>query len=200
MLAEDLVTLASARGVDLLRAAKMASDRKRDASRKNGKNGKNGVAMLLPPPASQANGKETRSVLRPTWTIAELGSAAAGVPKTCFHAVCFSIAGDRSRFWALQQRLYQKAVVLQEERQWPLGVRDVHGIESPYLAHLSTLVLDEDMHYELFRVHPPLYSFYMRVTEKVWDRQLQGRFEELKLIWLGWIDEATRRIQSKLSA
>lgn len=204
MRAEDLISMANAHGVDLMRVAKnMTSDdpeimqAARDVVKKRFGAGRTAL-VLVPPPGSPADGKETRSAKRPEWTAAELAQAAAGVSDLSFRAALFAYAGDHKYYKWLRNELFCEALRLRELLEWPPVVIDIHDIEVPYLNHLASLVLDEDAHPALFRVAPQLYAVYMRVPEKVWDKLMSRRFHALKLVWSNWGAEALRMIQPRL--
>lgn len=154
---------------------------------------------LLLPPKNRARGIPDRSILRPVWTIAEIGLAAEGVPEIPFLASLYAFAGDRSNYWILQKALYNRAITLANQKNWPYQLRDVHGISSPYLEHLAVLVLDWDANPGLFKIHPEMFAICMRMTDRVWEKHTQGKFEDLLMVWLTWLREAARKMQSKLS-
>ena len=187
MRAETLIALAGAHGIDLGRVARMAPPRGRGRK-------------LLTPRKNGVNGKETRTAVKPEWTLAEIGAAAAGVPAIPFMAACYAFAGQRSDFWKLHGALFREAQALQERNYWPVEVIDLHGLPRPYLAHLAKLVLDEDATPQLFRTAPQLYSIYLGVSEKVWDKSIAERFGALKLVWLDWLGHAAAIMQPRLAA
>jgi len=202
--AEDILMMANAHGVDLMRIAKnMTSDdpevmqAARDVVKKRFGAGRTAF-VLVPPPDSMAAGKETRTAKRPEWTTAELAQAAAGVPELSFRAALFAFAGDHKYYKWLRSELFHEALQLREQLEWPPVIVDLHDIEIPYLNHLAALVLDEDAHPSLFRVAPQLYALYMRVPEKTWDKAVSRRFHALKVIWTNWGAEALRMIQPRL--
>src|SRR5437868_3748493 len=110
MKAEELVSLAAAHGVDLVQAAsRCAPGGRRDATlRRHGTNG-HAYSVLIAPSAQRANGHASRSFERQPWSLAELGQAAAGVPKVPFMAACYAFAGDVSTYWPLWSELQQTA-------------------------------------------------------------------------------------------
>jgi len=186
MQAEQLIALAGAHGVDFGRAARMA------APRGKAKN-------LLAPRKNRANGKATRPSVRPEWTVAELGQAAAGVPELPFMAACYSFAGERGNLWKLHSALFREAQALRERNNWPVEVTDFHSIQRPYLAHLAKLVLDEDASPQVFRTAPQLYAIYLGVSEKVWVKSVAERYGALQLVWLDWLGHAASIMQPRLA-
>ncbi len=199
MKADDLVALAAAHGVDLLQAAKTAStERNRSQTqRQRFANGRR-ATVLIEPPVMRARGSATRTTDRPEWTLEELGQASAGVPQVAFWAACFAFAGDRSEYWRLWDRLHYHALQLRWKQGWPAQLPGEQGRPVHYLAQIAQLVLDEDAHPHLFLAAPVLYSAYVGVSEDVWRSRAFERFDSVKLIYLGWIDEARRIIQPRL--
>jgi hypothetical protein len=148
MLAEQLIALAGAHGVDLLAAARMSAPETR-------------APNPLRRRANGANGKPTRSSARPAWTLAELGQAAAGVPAIPFMAACFAFVGDRGDYWRLHAALFREAQILRDRNSWPAEVTYFHSLQRPYLQHLAKLVLDEDASPQVFRTAPQLFAIYL---------------------------------------
>jgi hypothetical protein len=184
MKADELVAMAASHGVDLLGAARLGRPK---GKRKPG-----------PIPNNRATGTATRTSMRPEWTMAELGQAAAGVPDLLFCAACYAFAGDRSQYTALQAALLGRAINIAKREDWPMEVLDIHNLPRPYIRHLCKLVLDEDANPHLFVVAPELYSIYLGISERAWDDHMQGRFDSLKGVWASWLGTACGMIQSKL--
>lgn len=207
MRSEELIGLCAVHGVDHQRAARSAASSPDEGLRQAGRDvimkkfspDRRAVPVLIPPPKAGARGRENGAALQPSWTIAELGQAAAGVPELCFRAALFAYAGDYSGYWPLHRALYDEGLKLRELEGWSPVVLDVHGLERTYLAHLAKMVLDEDRSPNLFRVCPELYRIYLQVDEQTWLRSMAGRFSALKFVWLGWIGEAARIMQPRLS-
>jgi hypothetical protein len=195
MRSETLIAIASAHGVDLSQAAKMATSvkPKPDVITRRG-------ARVLVENASKGRvaGRETVAMQRPQWTIAEIGQAAQDVPEAPFRAALYAFAGAHENLWYLHGELMGHARMFRRIYRWPDRVSDFHGIKREYCEHLCRLVLDVDAHPSYFKV-PGLYAMYMTVTESVWERQLEDRYKDLKAVWEGWLGEAARKIQSKLS-
>lgn len=204
MKAEDLLQLANPHGVDLMRVAKnMTSDNPevmqaaKDVIKKRFGAGRSAF-VLIEPPGSRAAGKETRSNKRPEWTAAELGQAAGGVPDIYFRTAMFAFTGDRTWWEWLRDELSSEAHHIRDECGWSPVVEIITKCEITYLTQLASLVLDEDAYPSMFKVTPELYPIYMHVTQKTWDRQLEGRFKVIKNVWVSWATEALRMIQPKL--
>jgi len=197
MQAELLVAMAAAHGVDLQRAARQGTAARDVVSRRS--NGHT-VRVLIEPPTSRARGTESRTTTRPTWTTSEIAQACVGVPEIEFKAALFAYAGDRGRYWQLIEALYCEARKLQARHQWPDQIKDIHGIERPYLKHLAKLTLDEDSMPQLFATAPQLYWIYLHIDEKVWEKAVAERFGAIKLVWLQWLGSAAASIQARLRA
>lgn len=137
---------------------------------------------------------------RPQWSIAEIGQASQEVPETPFRAAMYAFAGAReANLWYLHGELMGHARMFRRIYHWPDLVKDFHGIDREYAAHLCKLVLDEDANSGYFKACPGLFALYMNVTDAVWEKQLEPRYRELKHTWTDWLGEAARKIQSKLS-
>ena len=185
MRSEELIcAAASAAGIDLQQAVRRQ---------------KHGVAstVLLEPPK---RGKASHLTQRPRWTLAELQQASQGVPTIPVQAARYAYAGEDSKYWQLHAALLAHAVHLARQHRWPDTVIDVHGIKQPYLAHLAVTVLDADRHAARFNAFPALYAVWMRVSERIWERDLEERFWLLHDQWDSWTGQAVRMIQAKLQA
>jgi hypothetical protein len=196
MKAELLISISSAHGIDLERAAKMSSREKPAADVVPGKRG---ARVLVPPPKNRVKGSETRTMVRPRWTVQEIGQASANVPEAPFRAALYAFAGAHEHLWWLHGELIGRAKMFSRLYHWPALVKDYHGIDSPYIAHLCRLVLDEDANPVYFRAAPSLYGIYMRVTDRVWEKTLEPCYREVKWAWADWLGSAARMIQAKLS-
>jgi hypothetical protein len=199
MRAAELVGLASAHGVDLVQAARLSAVRPpRRVIHRRAADG-HSYEVLQAPNGREANGRSSRSFERPSWSLAELGQAAAGVPRLQFLAACFTYAGDRSGYWQLWSALERDAQALRVRYHWPAQVRGAAGAPVFYLEQLAQLVLDEDEHSHLFQSAPVLYSIYAGVDEQTWRRSVFERFDQVKLRFLGWIGEAMSTMQPRLN-
>jgi hypothetical protein len=195
--AEDLYALMLPHGIDGAAAARVAPKKKARADvRMVVRDGKS-YAVLLRPSESRARGKSSPSFVKPSYTMAELAMAAAGCPEREFMAAGLSFAGSQANYWRLHAELTREANRLRRQHDWPETVIDVHQLQRPYVEHISKMVLDEDLFASVFRV-PDLYWIYQGVTERVWRRELSGRFMAVKFIWMQWLGTAAEIVQSKL--
>jgi|HubBroStandDraft_4_1064222.scaffolds.fasta_scaffold00159_25 hypothetical protein len=197
--AEQLIALAAAHGVDLIKAARIgAAKPKRDVRLMKFEGGRRAY-VLLQPSGDEARGKATRSSKRPSYTLAELGQAARGVPQMQFWAACYAFAGARGYFDRLRIGLTREAVQIQHQNCWPETVTDIHGLARPYIPWLAKLILDEDFCPNEFAVCPQLYAWYLQISERSWDREVASRYFALRFVWLRWLGTAASMIQSRLS-
>jgi hypothetical protein len=196
---EELFALASARGVDLVGAAREGTPPPlRDVTTKRLSNGHTAQILKIAP-KSGAKGKESRNFKRPVWSLAELGQAARGVPSLYFSAACYAFCGSQAEFWNLHAALCDQANSLRQRYRWPDEVFDVHRLKQPYLRHLAKLVLDEDnCPYPFTLGGGALFPCYMNVSPRVWENELSERYEALREIWLQWLGTAARMIQPRL--
>ena len=195
---ESLITLAAVHGIDLLAAARVATKPSKGNTVTKRKNGVTST-ILVEPKANAARGKATRTSIKPQWTFAEVGIAAAGVPPICMMCALYVYAGSDADYWKLRNTLVERARIMQKERVWPIEVADYHFIKRPYIEHLAKLVLDEARSPHFFKLAPELYAAYMGVSVATWEKQLQSRYFELKAVWEDWVTETVRRVQHKLS-
>lgn len=216
MRAEDLVALASARGIDLIQAARTSAKNRRvpklvrltDQIVGGRLRAREGYIMVADGDhtdlvANRARGRSTRSTKKPQYTLVELGMAAQGVPEIEFQAVCYAYAGSDAYLWRLHAELTKQGLRIQKRDRWPEFVKDIHGLQKKYVEHLAKLVLDEDRHgysSKFFAVGDLAYAVYLGVEEKTWLRELAPRLNELQFIWHGWLGNAARLMQKQLSA
>lgn len=203
MKAEDLIALAAPRGIDLKRIAGMSTPtrgvsvrhRRRTAIEIAG-----GIEVQI-----TARGANTRTFRPPTWSVAELGQAAQGVPRVPWLAARFALAGDDNSWWELHSALVDEAKKLRRHYQWSAQIVGLDGQPRFYLEDLAQLVLDEERHAPMFAAAPAtakapsLYAVYMRIEEALWSRRVFERFDLLKLKYLGWLDTTSAMIQARLS-
>lgn len=196
MKAEDLISMAAPHGIDLTRAAKMASNEKPTPDVVPGKRG---ARVLVPPPKNRVAGRETRTMLRPEWTIAEIGMATQDLDEYQLAAALYAFAGAKDQTWLLHRGLLERARMFKMLYTWPDTIKDFHGLRREYIPWLCKLVLDEDSNPSLFKVaEGALYAIYMQVHANVWTRELAPRYAELTWAWNDWIGLAARRIQARL--
>lgn len=165
-------------------------------TRQRGTNG-HSYQELIEPSAQRANGKDSRNFKQRSWTIAELGQAAAGVREIPFRAASYAYAGDTSSYWQLWSALEHAAQELRVRYSWPAQVKSPTGPRF-YLEQLAQLVLDEDANRHLFVSVPALYGIYVGVDESTWARSMCERFGAVQRRYLGWIGEAMSIMQPRL--
>jgi hypothetical protein len=191
---EQLVGLANARGVDLIRAAGAATET-------------GGIARMRPRTRLEiklgidvretVRGRETRVYRRPAWSIAELAQAAAagGVHGVRWAALRYSVIGDLSSVDELQGALGYQAVLIGRRENWPPRVVGLDGQPHFFRERMAELVLLADAHRHYFDAAPALYAAIMDVTPAVWDRTLHAPFRSLKTHYEGWIAAALAGIR-----
>lgn len=199
MRSEDLIcAAASASGIDLVGAARTATKPTKSHGTVTRQKFGSTSTVLIEPAKYRARGTASHSTVRPRWTLAELGQASKDVPTIAFQAACYAFAGDDSVYWPLYSALLDRATKMANERLWPKTVRDVHGLDQTYLAHLAITVLDSERQAARFNAFPGLFAVWMRVSDRTWERDLQDRFWMLHAVWNGWTSQAASMIQSKL--
>ena len=195
---EQLISRASAHGIDLIHAAGAAIEthgtaRKRERTEIEKKLG-------IPDVRETASGRESRTARGSNWSIAELAQAAAagGVFGARWLSVRYSIAGDVSCSDELWSSLVYHGSLIARREWWPPRVLGSNGKLKFYREELAQLVLDEDAHKHYFATAPALYSVYMDVTPVEWDKTLDGPFRSLKTLYEGWLTGALAGIRRGL--
>jgi hypothetical protein len=221
MLAEDLIALAGARSLDLSKVGGSESETHKLAAkrRRTAREIRLGIEIV-----ETAQGRDSRSVRRPYWSIAELGTAASrtrpgkrvdieahDIP---FLTVLFQIAGDTSgdTYWTLYRALRYHAMKIADRERWrPLvpgrtprdprtrkPIVGVLGEPHSYLEDLARLVLDEDRHRPLFKAIPGLHAAYMNVEDETWSRVLEPRFHSVRAQFERWAGMGRARVRNWL--
>jgi hypothetical protein len=201
MLAEDLIVLAAAKGIDLKRIAGGSTPDSGPSVRRRRRGGDELKRDNGRPIYESVKGHQTRVVRYPAWSHAELGQAAGGVPRLPWLAAQFSLAGDRTpdTFWELYEGLLGEALLFRRQHQWPHQVVGIGGAARFYLPELAQLVLDEDQHRPYFEAQSRLYPIYLHVEPHVWNGKLYERFDRLKCVYQAWLGTALGMIQRKVS-
>jgi len=221
MLAEDLIAYATARGLDVSRVGgsetethKLAAQRRRTA-----REIRLGIEI-----AETVRGRDSRSMRRPYWSIAELGMAASRtrpgkrvdieIFDIQFLAVLFQIAGDTSgdTYWTLYRALRYQALKIADRERWrptvpgrtprdPRTRKPVLGATGEphfYLDELAQLVLDDDRHRAIFAAIPGLHAAYMNVEDVTWEKILEPRFASLRALLESWSAIGRARVRQWL--
>lgn len=210
MRAADLVALAAERGVDLTHVGGTASDTKGIAAQRKRTQTERELGIEVVP---NVRGSGTRVYRRPTWSYAELGQAAQGLPIMPWYAARYSFAGDRTVYWDLWYGLVFQAQRIARRDGWAPRVmgrvpRDTKGKLTGekgeprfYLLELAQMVLDEDSHRFLFvgvQSIPHLHAMYMGVEDVTWDKILEPRYRTLQGVYERWLGIARGMIQQWL--
>ncbi len=197
MNAEQLLSLANARGIDLKGAAGAAIETKGIGRKRERTEVERELGIDV---QETARGRHSRTYRRPEYSLAELAQAAAagGVKGARWLAVRFSVAGDFGCIDELHDRLSYEAVQIGRRDWWPMQVMCAHGKLEFYRERLARLVLDEDAHRHYFAAAPALFAVCMDVTQPEWDRNLSDPFRSLKAVYEGWLNRALAGIRRGL--
>lgn len=189
--AADLIQLAQARGIDLKFIAGVASNT-HGAARKRART-EDEIDLGLPIRES-VQGRQTRTYRRPSWTVAELGQAAASLGPVPWSAALYSFAGARDGYWILWHALTNEAQRLAKRENWPPRVKGEDGRPQCYREELAELVLTEDANKHLFLAAPQLYAACMKVQPIIWESHLSDPFRSLKASYERWLGIARASI------
>ena len=127
MKAEQLLVLASARGINLdlrrprsdIPLAHRSTPRRRDViAATEGNVGHPGIPGVL-----SADGEQSTSSRAPDWTSADLGFAAVGMPDRPWRTLCWAIALEQPARAYLKWQLLEIAVAAKEHDRWPDRVK-----------------------------------------------------------------------------
>jgi len=193
MLAEELVALAAAHGIDLTHVGGSASKTDGDARKRRRHRAEVDLGIDVPETAS---GRHSRVYRRPSWSLQELGLAARDVPRVPWLAARYSIAGDTKCYWELWYALVFEAQRIGRREGWAPRVKGADGSPRLYMQELAMLVLDEDAHRRYFAIAPDLYSIYLQVSPTTWNRILAPRYARLQHRYEAWLGTARAMIQS----
>jgi hypothetical protein len=213
MKAEELISLASAPGVDLVAAAQSRSNfapRKTTITRQRlGLR----ITQLVQPPSSGAHGKESPSFIPPEWSSSDAAFALAGLDAAARSpypalAAFYAWAGHTEHYHRLLDGLVQEALQIRRQENWPIRVRGAAG-EIGYIGNLCRMVLDDDRYPGVLDYAPEAKvgqgdrrgeqrAQYCDVTLPVWRSQLADRYSLLRGVWTGWLDTAARWVQRRL--
>lgn len=203
MNAEELLVLAgTAKSTDFKRVAGGATNDKGPAARARRRSLDEIKEANGRPLYDSVIGHQTRVARAPSWSVAELGQALAGVPRLPTLAALFSVAGDGSpsTYWELHRGLLHEAEFLQRRYRWPHQVVGTDGQLRFYIRDIALLVLDEDRHEPIFRQYPEAYAAYVHVEEPIWRFRIFERFELLRIRFQSWRDTAMALAQRRLSS
>jgi len=189
----ELVTLATAHGIDLTHVGGSASNvdgiaapRRLTAAERKARREEHLGLDVLP----TASGHGSRVHRRAAWSMAEVGQAACGIPRMPWLATLFSIAGDASGYPELHRGLMVVSLKLATEQNWPMMVTKRSGHRGYYQSELAALVLDADCHRPLFATAPALYALCIDVDEDVWERNVFHWYMDVKAEYDRWLGVA----------
>lgn len=204
--AQDLLSLGTARGVDMSHVGGSATDTKGQARRRRRTDQEKRLGLMV---IDTAAGRDSRSYRRRQWSHAELGMAAQGISELHWLAALYSLCGDVTGYWTLWWGLMYQAQRIGQREGWsPMvmgrfprdaktGKQIPKGEAEPhlYVDELCRLVLDEDAHRDIFLRAPGLFAAYMDVEELTWGRVLEPRFSSLRSKYATWVASARHQIQ-----
>lgn len=184
---DALVALSAPGSIDLVSAAKGQTDGetlKRHRKR----------AGLSP-----VKGRNTVVAAPRTWSVAELGQAAKGVPEVAFLAACYTFAGAHGHFYRLHDALMVEALRLRRQMGWSMRISGVDGQPRGYLPELCELVLYEEGRPALFIASPGLFATHLRITPDLWEGKVEERYTHLKQAYSLWLSDAWRIMAPRLA-
>lgn len=213
MKAEELISLAGARSVDLVSAAQSRSDVVPRKDTETYVRCGLRVVKLLEGPTSAAYGKQTPTIVPPEWSSEDAALALAGLDRACGSiypalAALYAWAGHDQNYHRLLDGLMRAALQMRRDYNWPVRVRGVAG-EISYLDNLARMVLDDDRCPGVLDYAPEprpgqadrkgeLRAQYCDVPLAVWRSQLADRYALLRGVWIEWLDTAARWAQRRL--
>lgn len=191
LLLEDLMMLASAKGIDLRHVAGTASETHKAAKQRVRTQWER--ALGIPAVALTVEGKSSRVSRKPGISIEDLSLALGGLKGRSLQAMYFSIWGDSSVYGDLVRHLMHEALRLSDAGKWPMRIRRANGALGDAYEHiprLAELVLDADTHKSYFAVAPGLFPLYLGIPDDIWDRVISHWFRDLSLSYERWISVA----------
>lgn len=194
--AQELVTLAATRGIDLAHVAGNASDTHGIARRRTRTPTERRLGLHV---VETAEGAETRSSRAPYYSHAEFGLAAAGLQRLPFLALQYSIAGHCDDFGELHRGLMVAELKLATRERWPWQVEKFDGSRSWYAQELAGLVLDADRHALIFRDSPGLYAVYLGVSEEIYRVKMEPLYRTLANEHGRWLATALAWVQRRIT-
>jgi hypothetical protein len=211
--AEQLISMASARGIDFVAAAQQSTDLPRRDTVSRTRLGVR-ITQLQEQPEMRAYGRETRSMVEPEWSSADAGFVLAGLDKVCGSpapalAALYAWAGHRQYYWPLVTELRTVAMRLRRREHWAELIENHRGQPVDYIERLCEMALFDDEHPTMLDYAPEasvgqdhqggiLRAIYCDVALPVWKRNLADRYTRIWGVWVGWLDTAARYAQSRL--
>ncbi len=192
--AEDLISFAGARGIDLVSAAQGAL-RTDGVARRRRATFQERLEGI--PVAETAHGSQTRSMRKPGLSADDLAWALGGCPRMPYLAAWFSWGRDDFHFSEITRGLIHVALDVSGRQNWPKNIW--HGeVAYHYLPALVSLVFEADRHSQFYWGNPHLFASRMGVSFEVWCARLEGRFLYLDGRYDGWLEEALHHVGRRM--
>lgn len=206
MKAEQLLLLASVRGIDLglsrpkrdIPLAHRGAPRRRGVVPKTDDHaGDPGIPGIL-----SAEGKQTRTSKQPEWSTRDLAMAAQGMPEVSWRALCWVVGLEEPSRMYLKNELFGIAVETKSREAWPDSIkrgdcgncgclRSTHYVED--LCTLAVSELAKPCESEVARAQ------FFGLAEHNWRRYVQRLYQPLYMEANGWYLDGIRYLQRKLS-
>ena len=200
MKAEQLLILASARGIDLglSRPKRDIPPEHRGPPRRRKEHPDDpGIPGVL-----TAEGKQTRTSRAPEWSARELAMAAQGMPDTSWRALCWVVGQEEQSRMHLKYTLLQLAVERKERESWPDRMKrgdcqDCGCLRSTsYVEDLCTLAVAEMATQGMTEI---ARAQFFGLAEHNWRRHVMRLYQPLYQHAQGWYQDGIRYLQSRLN-
>lgn len=134
----------------------------------------------------------------PEWTPQDAALACQGLDRRRYAAFAYRWARDDSQRSTLYGSLMTYSIELAERERWPERTK----AGARYLDRLVRLAIFEEHHWIVGHAH--LWPALIEVSDDVWTRELQRRYEGVRGILDGWCHDAhshvMRRIRDDVAA
>lgn len=200
MKAEQLLILASARGIDL-----QLSRPKRDiplAHRGAPRRRREYPGGPTIPGVLTAEGKQTRTSRPAEWSARDLAMAAQGMPDISWRALCWVVGQEEPSRVYLKNELFNIAVERKEREAWPASMkrgdcRNCGCLRSThYVEDLCALAVAEMARQGMAESER---ATFFGLAEHNWRRHVMTLYYPLYQRGQGWYQDGIRYLQSKLS-
>lgn len=199
---ERLLVMATARGISIDLGRPKSRDipiEHRSRPRPRKEEGSKPIPGVL-----SAEGRQSRVGDRPFWSSTDLGHAAVGMDKVCWHSLCWCIGLEEVSRVFLKRELMAIADKRAKSEQWPKTIRrgecPVSGFslsEDRYIEDLCTLALFEGAHPNMVRLES-YRARYFGVSERNWGRVLTRHYQGLHSALMSWYGRAEGHLKAAL--
>lgn len=206
MKAEQLLILASARGIDLqlsrprrdIPPEHKGAPRRRDViARTDEHPGDPGIPGIL-----SAQGRQTHSSRPAEWSARDLAMAAQGMPDVSWRALCWVVGLEEQSRTYLKNELFRLAVDKKERESWPESMkrgdcRNCGCLRSTrYVEDLCTLAVTEMANQGMSEV---ARAQFFGLAEHNWRRHVMKIYHSLYAPAHAWYHDGIRYLQSRLN-